>query len=123
MRGGNPRGVAGPSLTLRVSVSIAWKTVGIITVFAAYSQPDLPVVWARSVLDRATVADGRQRLTRSCGTIRENGSRTNCPTTQGGVAAMKRMFVCTVLASALLAGRAGAQEPAPLGGNDYHATA
>src|SRR5262245_15909667 len=41
--------------------------------------------------------------------------------TQGGVAAMKRLFVCTVLASALLAGRAGAQEPAPLAGNDYYA--
>jgi hypothetical protein len=36
---------------------------------------------------------------------------------------MKRLFVCSVLAATLFAGRGIAQEPAPLAGNDYYADA
>jgi hypothetical protein len=36
---------------------------------------------------------------------------------------MKRLFVCSMLAAMLVAGHGVAQEPAPLGGNDYYADA
>jgi hypothetical protein len=36
---------------------------------------------------------------------------------------MKRLFVCSVLAAMVVAGRGVAQEPAPLAGNDYYADA
>src|SRR5213075_1848591 len=70
-----------------------------------------------------SVSAGTQRLTRTRRTIRENGKRSTCMLAHGGVVAMKRWFVCSLFATALLAARGGAQEPAQLASPDYFADA
>src|SRR6478609_5822464 len=71
----------------------------------------------------STALAGTQRFTRTWRTIRVNGRQSLRRLTQGGVVAMKRLFVCSVLAAMVVAGRGVAQEPAPLAGNDYYADA